>query len=204
MEINTTSTAVVAVHFERDIVAKDGTFGDFFFAEVERRGVLPAAKRVLQAARAAEVPVLFARVCFSEGHPELHANSPLLELVAGTKCLVDGTPGAEIVPEVAPQGHETVVDHHRINPTVDSQLIPQLRERGAQSVLVFGVSTNVSVEATARSLSDAGFDAYVVEDACSAGSPEAHAAAIETMGLVTRGVVGIEEVVQALGAGVRA
>ena len=127
------NTAVLAIHWQRDIVTREGAFGEFFGQTVERTGVVERTAGVLASARERRIPIFYTRVCFSEGHPELLANSPLLNLVGQTKALVDGSPGAEIVPELSPRPGDVVVNHTRVAGTQDTNLIEQLQARESRA-----------------------------------------------------------------------
>ena len=177
-------TALVAVHLQNDIVGADGAFAPFFRAEIDRVGTLTTAARLLDAARAAGVQVVYTRVAWQHDHTDLHANSPLLNIVVQQNCLVDGTPGAAITDELAPQDTDRVVTHQRAGGFHNSELEEVLRSAGVDTVVFLGVATNASVEGTARAASDLGYRVLVVSDACSAATPEAHAASIESLGLL--------------------
>jgi nicotinamidase-related amidase len=191
------STAVLAIHWQRDIVRRDGAFGELYGEMVERTGIVERTAGVLASARERGVPIFYTRVCFSEGHPELVANSPLFALVGQKKALVDGSPGASIIPELSPQPEDVVVHHTRVAGTQDTDLIEQLHARDIKSVAILGVSTNISVESTARNLADAGFDVYVVADCCTTTTQEAHDASLETLGLLTQSIIGADELTAA-------
>ena len=182
--IDPTRTALVAVHMQNDIVGADGAFAPFFRAEIERVGTIPTAARLLDAARAAGVPVVYTRVAWRPDYSDLHANSPLLNIVVQQNCLVDGTPGAAIIDELAPQHSDRIVTHQRVGGFHNSELDKVLRSAGVDTVVFFGVATNASVEGTARAASDLGYRVVVVSDACSAATPEAHAASLESLGLL--------------------
>lgn len=77
-----------------------------------------------------------------------------------------GQPGAEFQPELAPLNHEHVVEKNVPDAFINSALERWLRVRGIESVVICGVSTNNSVEATARSAGNLGFVTQVVSDAC--------------------------------------
>jgi nicotinamidase-related amidase len=199
MELDPRSTAVVAVHYEGDIVGPDGAFAGFFRQQVEERNVLGVTADLLAAARAAGVPVVYTRVAWKEDYSDLDANSPLLGMVVQTGCLKDGAPLAEIVAEVAPVDGDDVVTHKRVGGFVDSGLHELLQSKGVQTVLFTGVATNASVEGTARGASDLGYRTVVVEDACSAATLEAHQASIASLGLLAE-IATAAEVTAALSA----
>ena len=100
MELTKATTAFLACHWENDVVGADGAFAPFFHAEVERRGVIDVAKRVLDGARQAGAQVVYARVAFKDGHSDLVTNIPLLGVVAQQGSLLDGTSATEIIDEL--------------------------------------------------------------------------------------------------------
>jgi nicotinamidase-related amidase len=184
MELDPRTTAVVAVHYQGDIVGPDGAFAGFFHEQVQARRVLAVTADLLAAARVAGVPVVYTRVAWEPDYSDLTANSPLLGMVAQTGCLKEGSPLAEIVAEVAPAEDDTVITHKRVGGFVDSGLHGLLQSRGIETILFAGVATNASVEGTARGASDLGYRTIVVENACSAATPEAHQASIASLGLL--------------------
>jgi biuret amidohydrolase len=184
MELDPRTTAVVAIHFQGDIVGPDGAFAGFFHQQVVERDVLAVTRNVLDAARAAGVPVVYTRVAWEPDYSDLDANSPLLGIVVQSGCLKDGSPLAEIVSEVAPVEGDDVVTHKRVGGFTGSRLHELLQDRGVTTVVLAGVATNASLESTARQATDLGYRVVVVEDACSAATPEAHQASIGSLGLL--------------------
>jgi hypothetical protein len=83
-------------------VTRDGAFDELYGEMVERTGIIKRTASVLAGARERGVPIFYTRVCFGDGHPELVANSPLFELVGQKNALAEGSPGASIIPELAP------------------------------------------------------------------------------------------------------
>jgi nicotinamidase-related amidase len=76
-----------------------------------------------------------------------------------------GQPGVEFQPPLAPLDFEHVVEKNVPDALVNTGLERWLRIRGISSVVIVGVSTNNSVEATARTAGNVGFQTYVVADA---------------------------------------
>ena len=81
----------------------------------------------------------------------------------------------------------------------DSGLHELLQGKGVQTVVLAGVATNASLEGTARQASDLGYRTVVVEDACSAATPAAHQASIESLGLLAE-IATASDVADALSA----
>jgi nicotinamidase-related amidase len=184
MELDPSTTAVIAVHMQKDIVTADGAFGGFFAEHAAERDVVGVTGRLLDAARAAGSTVAYTRVAWQPGYTDLVANSPLLGIVVQSQCLVEGSDTAEIVPELTPADGDLVVTHQRVGGFSASQLDTLLRSRGIDTVLFTGVATNASVEGTARQASDLGYRTVVVADACSAADQATHEASIASLGLL--------------------
>ena len=75
-----------------------------------------------------------------------------------------GQPGVEFQPELIPLANEHVIEKNVPDAFVNTGLERWLHSRGQSSLVIVGVSTNNSVEATARTAGNLGFRAYVVSD----------------------------------------
>ncbi|RUR30764.1 cysteine hydrolase [Vreelandella nanhaiensis] len=76
-----------------------------------------------------------------------------------------GQPGAEFQPALAPLSHEHVVEKNVPDAFTHSGLERWLNVRGIKQLVIVGVSTSNSVEATARTAGNLGLDTHVVADA---------------------------------------
>jgi nicotinamidase-related amidase len=197
MELNPSTTAVIAVHLQKDVVNADGAFGGFFAAQAEKVDVVGVTSRLLEAARRAGSTVVYTRVAWQPGLADLVVNSPILGIVQQSGCLVDGSEKAEILPQLSPQAGDLVVTHQRVGGFSASQLDVLLRSRGIDTVLFAGVATNFSVEGTARQASDLGYHTVIVSDACSAADDAAHEASLGSLGLLAE-IVTSADVIDAL------
>lgn len=197
MELDPRNTAIVVVHMMRDIVSPGQAFGQIFAEGVERHQIVPQIDRLLSAARATGGTPVYLRVVFGPGHRNLVANAPMLAMAAQMGAAVEGTPGVEIVPELAPHDGELVIDHQRVSGFFGTQLDVLLRAAGITTVVVCGVATNVTVEGTARDAVNLGYRTVLAADACSTASDEAHQATLETFHLLGE-VATVEEITAAL------
>jgi nicotinamidase-related amidase len=77
-----------------------------------------------------------------------------------------GQPGNEFKTEVAPLPGEPVVAKQTNSAFIGTDLEARLRSAGHTKLLIAGVITNNSVEATVRMAGNLGFDTVLVEDAC--------------------------------------
>jgi nicotinamidase-related amidase len=77
-----------------------------------------------------------------------------------------GQSGNEFKDDVAPLASETVIAKRTNSAFIGTDLERRLREGGHEVLVVAGVSTNNSVEATVRMAGNLGFETYLVADAC--------------------------------------
>lgn len=76
-----------------------------------------------------------------------------------------GQPGHEFKAEAMPLAAEPVIAKRTNSAFIGTGLEATLRAAGVATLIVVGVITNNSVEATVRMAGNLGFDTYVVEDA---------------------------------------
>ncbi|MGI5219142.1 cysteine hydrolase family protein [Nocardia sp. CA-290969] len=184
MELDPRTTAVIAVHCQGDIVGPTGAFADFFHQQVTEHHIVERVAAITEAVRDAGGTVVYTRVAWKPDHSDLHVNSPLLGIVAQTGCLKEGSELAEIVEPLAPRTADIVVTHQRIGAFTGTDLDTILHDRNLTTLVFAGVATNASVEGTARVASDLGYRVVIAADACSAATPEAHAASIDSLALL--------------------
>ena len=71
-----------------------------------------------------------------------------------------------IVPEVAPEIHETVVEKGVPNAFADGALDAKLKELGVSKIIIAGFMTHLCVSTTARAALDLGYGCSVLAPAC--------------------------------------
>ena len=199
LEIDKRHTALLVMDLENDIIHPDGAFKDFGFAKmVADNNILGKTNELLAAARGAGVKVIYVSVKFRPGYPERPANAGLWEAIHEANALVEGTWGAQIHDDVAPQEGEVVVTKKGASAFTASDLDQILRTSHIGTLILSGVATNFVVESTARQASDLGFNTIVVGDCCASMSQEAHDAALNTALPFLATITNLEEVVAAL------
>ena len=90
------------------------------------------------------------------------------------RILVRGEPGHDIVPELAPEPGEPVVDKPGKGAFYATDLEAMLRSRGTARLIVCGVTTEVCVNTTVREANDRGYRCVVLADCCASYFPEFH------------------------------
>ncbi|WP_425495625.1 cysteine hydrolase family protein [Pandoraea capi] len=77
-----------------------------------------------------------------------------------------GQPGHAFKPETAPVAGELVIPKHTNSAFIGTDLEDRLRAGGLDALVVAGVITNNSVEATVRMAGNLGFQTWLVSDGC--------------------------------------
>jgi biuret amidohydrolase len=135
---------------------------------------------VLESARGAGVRVFFIR--YMSLPRELMGISQLRTAMAWQRKdrvedvvspFLRGSPGFEIVPELAPRDSEAVFDRLSISAFEGTPLEFALRDAQLTAFAIVGVAMEVGVEPTVRHGADLGLIPVVVTDACGAGNPSA-------------------------------
>lgn len=154
-------------------------------------------RRLLDAARARGVPVVFTRIAFRPGYADANPHSPARRL--GNVLLVD-TWGTEIVDELRPLPTEIVITKKRASAFFGSELDLVLRGLGVRSVVLAGGATNRAVESTARDAHAYDYEVVVVGDACAAMKPEFHEPSLRSIAEFFGSVCTTDEVLAGLAA----
>lgn len=183
MKFDPATTAVISIHNQGDIIGADGAFAQLFHEQIASRNVVGKISGLLAASRAAGASIIYTRIAFSPDYGNMVPNSPLLGMVRKAGCLVEGAAASAIVDALAPQQGDAVLTNQQVG-GFTKEMAETLADRGIQTVLIAGVATNISVESTARAAMDHGLQVVIAEDACSAATEEAHAASIESLGLL--------------------
>jgi nicotinamidase-related amidase len=130
--------------------------------------------RAVGAARDAGVPVIYVRVAFRDGHPEVSArNRAFSALSEGGGFTLDDA-STQIHPAVAPQPGEPVVIKKRVSAFAGSDLDVILRASEIGTLVLTGISTSGVVLSTVRQAADRDFGLVVLADGCLDGDPEVH------------------------------
>ena len=161
------TTALLVIDCQVDFGSPDG--------EMARRGkdmtapqaAVAVCEQLVAAARAAGVKVVFVGLTSLPGE--------------GNLC-VEATPGAAFIgPQ--PQAGDIVVSKTRYSAFARTGLGEVLRERGIDTVVLAGLTTECCVASSAWAAFEEGFDVVIAPDACAAYEGDLHSGALKTLEL---------------------
>ncbi|MCL1869309.1 MAG: cysteine hydrolase [Promicromonosporaceae bacterium] len=158
------TAALLVMDFQADIVARLGS-----------PDVVAAAGTAVDAARAAGLPVLWVRVAFRAGYPEVsQRNRAFSQASARGEGFAQDAPGTQIDAALSPRADEPVVLKRRVSAFAGSDLEVLTRGLGVDTLVLAGISTSGVVLSTLREAADKDYGLVVLADACADGDPEVH------------------------------
>ena len=181
--------AVLALHWQVNVIKPEGFFGGMLAEPVARSGVVNRAAEFHAAARGAGAELVFTRFTVPVKGSSLIGNTAFMRAVGeAQESFRPDAPGAQLIPEMAEvaQGAH-VADNQKLSGLAGNDLPHWLTSRGITTVFITGVATNLTVEQTARHGTDVGFTVYVVSDCVAAADEATHAASLANLGLTTAG-----------------
>jgi nicotinamidase-related amidase len=135
--------------------------------------LLERVAEAIAAARGSGIRVIYVRVAFRPGHPEVSARNRTFAAVRDAGGLIDDE-GAAIHDAVAPLPGEVVVTKRRVSAFAGSDLDVVLRAAEITHLVLCGIATSGVVLSTIRAAADLDFELSVLHDACADGDPEVH------------------------------
>jgi nicotinamidase-related amidase len=191
--------AILAIHWQYDVVAPDGALSPTFAKSVGERGVIRKTALLLDFARSQRARVVHIIAQQEPAHSGHVANNALWNMVAKSDRFMKGTRGVEIVSELGPADTDVVLYHDRTSCFYGTGLLTYLVGNAVQDVYLSGVATNVAVDHTARDAVQYGFNTYLVEDCCASADMAFHEAALMTMRVLCTGIVVSDQILAAGG-----
>ncbi len=152
--IEPSKTALIVVDMENDFIASGAPM-----ETPAGRKMLPTLQRVISFCREVGIRVIYTTHAHRRDGCDMGLFGDLWPPIASRAGLVDGEPGIDIYPDIAPRGNDIVIKKHRYSGFYGTDLEIVLRGLGADTVVITGVTTENCCHATAR---DALFRDYKV------------------------------------------
>ncbi len=124
---------------------------------------LASTERLLAAARAAKIPVIFTNVVFQAGGKD---GGLFYRKVPALKCFDAGSPWGAFPPTLQPREGEIIISKQYASAFFGTSLASTLTAQGVDTLLICGLSTSGCVRATGLDALQHGFAPFVVRDAC--------------------------------------
>ena len=168
------------------------------------RAAIAPCLRLVEAARAAGVPVIFTRIVYRADYADRGVMPyEIRPALKGLSSCVAGTWDAALIDEITPGPGEWVFDKNRPSAFHNCPMESTLRSLDVHTLVVSGVTTNICVESTVRDTAHRDYRTFVVADATGELERHRHEAALESMAYFFTHVVQVDEVLAAWGESAR-
>lgn len=130
--------------------------------------------KAIETARSKNIPVMYARLGFRPGFPEINQNN---KIFSGIKEHIGNSSLEEFMkfhPSIAPKDGDVVVEKRRVSAFSGNDLDIILRAQGINHLILCGVSTSGVVLSTLREAADKDYKITVLADCYTDADAEIH------------------------------
>ncbi|WP_409055505.1 cysteine hydrolase family protein [Streptomyces sp. SYP-A7185] len=184
------NSALLVMDVQREIVGLADAGPDY----------LPGLRRAIDGARAADIPVIYVAIGLRPDRPDVSPRNKALTAVVRAGLHVEGGPGSEIHPDIAPRPGEIVITKRRGSAFSGSDLDLVLRARDIDHLVLTGIATSGVVLHTACHANDHDLGLTVLSDACLDLDPEVHELLVRKLFPQWAEVMAVEEWLKAVAA----
>ena len=132
--------------------------------------IIPNIKKLIQAAKAKDAPVVYSNDAHLPADPELKKWG---------EHAMKGTEGAEVIPQLKPSKGAYIFEKRTYSGFFETELDLLLREMGVDTIVLTGLDTNICVRHTAADGFFRGYKIVVPRDATEALSEEEYQQGLE-------------------------
>ena len=201
LQLDPSRCALIIQDLQNDVIIEGGAFADSGApAHATAQNVVANAADLAATCRSAGVPVIHIWYIVEPGATGLKLNAPLFQGVQEANALVRGSWGAAPADGLEPKDGDHIVEKMRMNGFFQTRLDVLLRGLGADTIIVTGAWTNMSIEHTARHGADAGYEVVVASDGTSTTGDEWQNAALNYAMTNVAKVAACAEIKAALGS----
>jgi len=128
----------------------------------------------IAAARKKKLPIMYVKVTFREGFPEVSSNNKSFSMIKNRSDLFKDKKARDIHPDVAPIAGDIIVEKRRVSAFTGSDLEVILRSQNISHVILCGIATSGVVLSTLREAADKDYQITVLSDCCTDSDDEVH------------------------------
>jgi biuret amidohydrolase len=186
------ATALLVIDLQDDFLSPAGYLARSGYDPSPLRAILPTVNRLVGAARAAGMHIIFTRQGYRADMADMTPYERWRRVrtgLEGTDILLRSGPGFQIVPEIDVAPGDIIVDKTCNGAFTHTDLEHVLRSQGITHLLLSGCTTDVCVHSTLREACDRNFQCLTISDACASGDQWAHDAALRMI-TVENGIFG--------------
>ena len=136
--------------------------------------VLTNTQKAIETARKHNIPVIYIKVKFREGCPEVSPNNKMFSMISKMGNMVTDENMTEVHESIKPKKEDIVVVKKRVSSFAGSDLEVILRSKGLTSLVLCGLSTSGVILSTVREAADKDFKLVVLSDCCADTDDEVH------------------------------
>lgn len=195
IKIKPEESALLLIDMQNEFLHEKGAFaqmGMWRFAKEAK--TIENTKKVISLAHKAEIPVIYVRIVYRPGYPDV-GETVLGKAMKDAEACKKGSWGAEIVDELKPTPTDYIIEKRRVSAFYNTDLETLLRSLGRRTLIIAGVVTNFCVEGTVRSAVDRDFDVIALADCTASTTREAQEFAMKNIFPMLGSVATTEELI---------
>ena len=175
--------AIVAIDCQRYMVGERGVEDDRYPSSCGPIGwqAVDRIADILNAGRRAGIPIFLTRFALDPSGSDVGVYRHKRAFMLRDDWCIEGTPGAELLPEVGPREGDIVFVKKKPSGFYGTPLLAYLIERGIDTVIVVGGATSNCVRATVFDAASNNYRAIVPADAVFDRLPISHAVSLFDM-----------------------
>jgi len=199
--LSTQDTVLLVIDMQNGFLEPGGSMAKIGMDNEALRPALAGCVRLVEAAREANVPVVYTRYVYQADYADAGLlPTVLVPAMKDVDSLAAGSWDADLVDQLTPAPGEIVIDKSRPSAFYGTRLEPVLTSLGARNLVLCGVTTNICIETTARDAGQRDYHVHVAADATAEFDPAKHEHALGTIGFAFGWVDSVDDVLGAWSA----
>lgn len=157
-------TALLVVDVEQGIVERMGFGLDY----------VNSVAKAIDTARSASMPVIYVRMAYRDGYPEISPNNRMLLNFTKSPDMLATAPASQIHTLITPRPDDIVITKTRVSAFKGTDLDLILRSRGIERLILAGNATRMGIMATFFEAADYDYQLTLLSDCCIDFNPTVH------------------------------